>query len=300
MWYIRLKRFFWALKYGWIHSGQICKDSFHGNKHFVIYLDFIFCFFRCGIKGVQYQKMRLWELGKEERNIVEKEIKRVNSRKNSWEKDYFNNHNFLIRYTPIRYEKSWLKNKRNRAYTKRYNAGENLYVEHDVIISRQHYLEGSITIGDNVLLAKHVFIDYSGFVEIGDNVALSDGVVIETHSHVSGGVALKGEGSLQQTHLVIEDGVTIGSKAVILDTCNRIGRYARIGAGAVVRCNIPAYTIVIGNPAKIIGFVLTPEEVEEAEKSYPEDNRIPIEKYRMAYQRYFVKRVKENKQFYNL
>lgn len=300
MWYIVIKRVFWAIKFGWLHTGQISNEYFGGRRHLAIFLDFFACFLKCGIKSSQYKQQMLWKLDKTQRKIILNQIKESNQKKNAWEKEFFINRNFLLKYMSFRYEKSWLKEKRNRAYARRYNAGKNLYVEHDVNVSRQHHLEGSITIGNDVLLAKHVFIDYSGFVEIRDNVSLSDGVVIESHSHVSGGVALKGKGDLQQTHLVIEDGVSVGSKAVILDTCNRIGRHARIGAGSVIRCNVPAYSIVIGNPAKIIGFILTPEEVEEVEKTLPEAERIPIEKYKAAYQKYFVKRAKENTQYIRL
>ena len=300
MWFIIIKRIFWAIKFGWLHTGQISKEYYVGHRHLALFLDFFVCFLKCGIKSSQYKKQMLWKLDKTRRRMIIEQFKEANKKKNEWEKDFFINRNFLIKYMSFRYEKSWLKEKRNRAYTRRYNAGTNLYVEHDVNLSRQHYLEGTITIGNDVLLAKHVFIDYSGFVEIGNNVSLSDGVVIESHSHVSGGVALKGKGALQQTRLVIEEGVSIGSKSVILDTCNKIGRHARIGAGSVIRCNVPAYSIVIGNPAKIIGFVLTPEEVEEVEDSYPESERISIEKYRKDYQKYFVKRIKENIQYTRL
>ena len=57
-----------------------------------------------------------------------------------------------------------------------------------------------------------------------------------------------------------------------------IGRGAIIGAVAVVRDqNIPPYSIVVGNPAKIIGFRFTVEETLEHEKLiYDEQNRLQI------------------------
>ena len=52
--------------------------------------------------------------------------------------------------------------------------------------------------------------------------------------------------------LVIEDDVWIGHYAVILPGCKYIGRGAIVGAGAIVTKNVEPYTIVAGNPAKVI------------------------------------------------
>ncbi len=50
--------------------------------------------------------------------------------------------------------------------------------------------------------------------------------------------------------LVIEDDVWIGHNAILLPGCKMIGRGAVIGAGAIVTKDVPAYTVVAGNPAK--------------------------------------------------
>ena len=294
MWYIKIKRFFWAIKFGWLHTGQICNEYFGGRRHLAVFVDFFVCFLKCGIKSSQYKQQMLWKLDKTQRKVILDQSKEVNQKKNAWEKEFFINRNFLIKYMSFRYEKSWLKEKRNRAYAKRYNAGKNLYVEHDVNISRQHYLEGSISIGDNVLLAKHVFIDYSGDVTIQDDVALANGVIIESHTHIlekKGAPAAPGR-------LVIEKGVKVLSRAYIGDTCHFIGRYARIGAGAYIRGNVLPYAIMIGNPAKIVGFMYSPDEVEKFEKNvFPEGERIDVEKYRQDYKKFYIDRRKEIKNF---
>ena len=73
-----------------------------------------------------------------------------------------------------------------------------------------------------------------------------------------------------------------------------VGRGSIIGAGSVVRNNIPPYAIVVGNPAKIIGFKFSPEEVIVHEKVlYPENKRIDIEILNKNYNKYFVNRIKE-------
>lgn len=56
-----------------------------------------------------------------------------------------------------------------------------------------------------------------------------------------------------------------------------IGRGAQIGACSVVTKDIPPYAIAAGNPAKVIKFTFTPDEIIEHEKSlYSEDERITL------------------------
>jgi len=243
----------------------------------------------------QYLKESFWTKGKEERKVLGAKYKEEGIKRDAWQKDFRENRDFLIKYSNIKYEGVPLRYKRNRKYTERYHAGQNFFVEYDVHLSRQHYLEGSIKIGDNVILARHVTIDYSGIVTIGNNVSVADGVIIESHSHSD--FIVNGIKNAEQTSLVIEDGVTIGTKSVILETCNKIGRYAKIGAGAVVRNDIPPYALVIGNPAQIVGFRLTPNLIVEFEKDhYPEYERLPIEELNHNYKKFFISRIKNIQQ----
>lgn len=51
---------------------------------------------------------------------------------------------------------------------------------------------------------------------------------------------------------MIEEGAVIGSRAIILNSCNYIGKNARVGAGAVVTKDVPDNAIVVGVPAHIV------------------------------------------------
>ena len=104
---------------------------------------------------------------------------------------------------------------------------------------------------------------------------------------------------MQQTHLVIENAVSVGSRAMILETCTHIGRHARIRAGAVVRKNIPPYAFTIGNPTKIVGFIMYPDEVKAIETEYPADKRISIEQYKKDYEKKFKMRIKNIRKYVN-
>lgn len=66
-----------------------------------------------------------------------------------------------------------------------------------------------------------------------------------------------------------------------------IGRGCIIGAGTIVRKSTPPYSIVIGNPARVIKFVLSPEDIVEHELNlYPETERLSLDilkKYQETY-----------------
>lgn len=65
---------------------------------------------------------------------------------------------------------------------------------------------------------------------------------------------------------VIEDDVWIGHNAVVLPSVNKIGRGAIIGAGSVLTMDVPAYSIAVGNPARIIKSRFSINEIENLEK----------------------------------
>ena len=252
---MNLHRIRQVAKYGWLHAGQISQEAFDGKKRMSLFFDIFGCYIKYGMWSNQYMKERFWEFSKDLRETVGRRYCEVNQKREEWVKDFYDNRKFYIKYGNIKYEKESLRVKRNDAYTKRYNAGDNLFVENDVIISRQHYLDGQITIGNNVLLAKHVFIDYSGEVIIKDNVQVTNGVIIETHHHAFHSNPSVSRDTVLQTSLVIEDGAVLGSRAIILSSCHYIGRNARVGAGAVVTKDVPDNAVAVGVPAKVVKYI---------------------------------------------
>jgi len=112
-----------------------------------------------------------------------------------------------------------------------------------------------LKIGDNVLIGKQCNFYAGSGIKIGDNVMIGNNVSIISNDH-----EFKNKSrpmKLQHLHyektpVVIEDDVLMGDKAIILKKV-RVSRGSIVGAGAVVTKNVPEYTIVGGNPAKIIG-----------------------------------------------
>lgn len=120
--------------------------------------------------------------------------------------------------------------------------GENCNLGQNVVISPE------VILGNNVKIQNNVSI-YTG-VECEDDVFLGPSCVFTNVTNPRSGVNRRG----QYEKTVVKKGASIGANATIV--CGHdIGRFAFIGAGAVVTKNVPAYALVVGNPAKQLGWM---------------------------------------------
>lgn len=295
-----MRRVLQLIKFGWLHAGEI-KNMDSNLNRVQLFLDILYCYGKYGMWSNQYLNQEFYKLGKTQRESIGLNNKKNGIERDLWQKEFRNNIKFINKYSNRKYERYNLRDKRNKAYAKKYNAGKNLFVEHSVAISRQHYLPGTIKIGHNVTIAKHCFIDYSGNIIIGDNVGLAMGVIIESHSHQRGIFNTSQEKKIIQKDIIIEENVKIGANAIILETTGKIGRYANIGAGTVVRKPVPPYSMVIGNPAKIVGFFLTPQHMKIfEEKNYPIEARTNMEEYTKLYDNFFKSKIENISEYTGL
>lgn len=120
--------------------------------------------------------------------------------------------------------------------------GENCNIGQNVVISPD------VVLGKNVKVQNNVSI-YTG-VTCDDDVFLGPSCVFTNVTNPRSAVNRKSE--YAKTH--VGKGATIGANSTIV--CGHdIGEYAFIGAGAVVTKTIPAYALMIGNPAKQMGWM---------------------------------------------
>ena len=115
-------------------------------------------------------------------------------------------------------------------------------------------------------------------IHIGSFCSIASNVIIQEYNHrvdsvstydVLAHICKEDELTITTTSkgpITIEDGVWIGSSAVILSGVN-IRRGAIIGAGSVVVDDIPPYAIAVGNPAKVIKYRFSEEAIKEIEES---------------------------------
>ncbi len=205
------------------------------------------------------------------------------------------------------------------------NPADRIYLEigKDNIIGSNFIFEsdmGRVTIGNNCCILGCTFISRSQ-IRVGNYVHIAWGTYLYDHdSHSvnsinrrkdnidelcsirSGQNFLKTKdwSDIRTKPIDIQDDVWIGMNAVVFGGVT-IGRGAVVGAGAYVRTNVPPYAIVIGNPAKIIGFTATPEELELMENTnYSEEERIPLSVLEKNYQKYYIKRFKDIYNIQNL
>jgi acetyltransferase-like isoleucine patch superfamily enzyme len=113
------------------------------------------------------------------------------------------------------------------------------------------------TIGKRCKISSHTFICEG--VTIEDNVFVGHGVVFINDSYpraTNPDGALQTEEDWHVERTLVKTGASIGSGATILSNVV-IGEHAIVGAGSVVTKDVPANTIVVGNPAKFLRSVET-------------------------------------------
>lgn len=100
---------------------------------------------------------------------------------------------------------------------------------------------------------------------------------------------------------VIGHDVSIYAGAIVMGGC-KIGNGAVISSGAMVNMSVPPYAIMLGNPAKIVGFTKIPEEAAqwEIDSNMPEADRTPLAKLQKNYKKYFTDRLLEIQNFTKL
>ena len=110
-----------------------------------------------------------------------------------------------------------------------------------------------VVLGKNVSLNNAFFNTTSGRIIIGDNVFFGHFVMLitGTHNYHQVGISRMQAWPKSGRDIVIEDGVMIGSSAIVLGGV-RIGRNAVVGAGSLVNRDVDHDTLVAGIPAKFI------------------------------------------------
>jgi dTDP-4-amino-4,6-dideoxygalactose transaminase/acetyltransferase-like isoleucine patch superfamily enzyme len=125
---------------------------------------------------------------------------------------------------------------KNAKIGKNCNIGQNVVVSPNVVLGQNVKIQNNVSVYTGVICEDDVFL--------GPSMVFTN--VVNPRSHVIR------RDQYQQT--LVKKGASIGANAVIV--CgNDIGKYAFVGAGAVITKDVPDYALVVGNPGRIVGWM---------------------------------------------
>jgi len=162
--------------------------------------------------------------------------------------DYLGESTELLGYIDKRAKRSIIK------------VGKGCLIEGDLVTETD---ESLLTIGDNTYIGGGTVIDCVKSIIIGDNVLISYGCILADSDNHSTKLSIRKKDladwkqckhdwtTTNSKPIKISMGVWIGARAIVLKGVT-IGEGAIVGAGSVVTKDVPAWTIVAGNPARII------------------------------------------------
>lgn len=132
---------------------------------------------------------------------------------------------------------------------------ENTRLGKNCILGKGVYIDSGVKIGDNVKIQNYVSIFHGVIIE--------DGVFIGPHVCFTNDLkprAINPDGTLKSADdwvlsgTLIKRGASLGANSTV--RCGiTVGEWAMTGSGSVITKDVPAYGLVVGNPARLIGFV---------------------------------------------
>ena len=115
------------------------------------------------------------------------------------------------------------------------NIGEHCFIENEVLIGNDVTVKNGISVWDGVTVEDNVFL--------GPHMVFTNDLRPRSKAH-----------DYEQVKTTVRKGATVGANATLVGGVT-IGRYAMVGAGAVVTKDVPDHALVFGNAAKLRGWV---------------------------------------------
>jgi UDP-2-acetamido-3-amino-2,3-dideoxy-glucuronate N-acetyltransferase len=132
---------------------------------------------------------------------------------------------------------------------------EEVKVGADCVVGRGAYLGPGVVVGDRCKIQNHALV-YEPAV-LADGVFVGPAVVFTNDLRpraVTSDGRLKGNSDWDRVGVTVDEGASIGARTVCVAPVH-IGAWAMVAAGSVVTRDVPAYALVVGTPARQIGWV---------------------------------------------
>lgn len=131
------------------------------------------------------------------------------------------------------------------------NLCDQVFIENDVIVGNRVTVKSGVQLWDGITLEDDVFV--------GPNATFTNDPFPRSKQY---------PGTFSRT--IVKKGASIGANATILPGIT-VGQYAMVGAGTVVARDVPPFAIVVGNPARITGYVNSGERRKREGKFPPQE-----------------------------
>ena len=132
---------------------------------------------------------------------------------------------------------------------------EGAVIGRDCILGKGVYVDAGVHIGHNVKIQNYALVYHGTTIEdgvfIGPHVTLTNDKIPRAITPTG---TLKGDGDWHVGQITVRYGASVGTGAIVLPGVT-IGRFAMVGAGAVTTHDVPDFGLVIGQPARLIGYV---------------------------------------------
>lgn len=141
-------------------------------------------------------------------------------------------------------------------------------------LARGAYVDAGVEIGSDGKIQDRALL--YGPARLGTGVFVGPGVILTNDRRpraVGPDLRKKGASDWEAEGVVVDDGASLGAGAVVV-AGTTIGRWAMVGAGSVVTRDVPAFALVVGSPARRVGWV--GRAGARLEEDGPERLRCPV------------------------